>query len=224
MSVHIHPVAPLAPRVLLPSDPGRAMEIAIELLGDDRVMFNHNGGLWGYTGTAADGRPLTIQSTGIGAPSAAVVLEELAALGAEVAIRVGTCDGVGAGLDLGTIVAATSLAGPPGAPDPLSPELTRHLASAAQAHGPVAASEHFYDDPDRLLDWRAAGAVAADMSIGGLARAATARGVALACILVVTRDLEAGTHLDLAAGKEAALAAAAIAYAAIADADSVPQV
>ena len=45
-------------------------------------MFNHNRGLWGYTGTAADGEPLTIQATGIGGPSAAIVLEELIALGA----------------------------------------------------------------------------------------------------------------------------------------------
>ena len=42
-------------------------------------MFNHNRGLWGYTGTAADGAPLTIQSTGMGGPSAAIVIEELVA-------------------------------------------------------------------------------------------------------------------------------------------------
>ena len=53
-------------------------------------MFNHNRGLWGYTGVAADGLPLTIQSTGMGGPSAAIVLEELIALGVARAIRVGT--------------------------------------------------------------------------------------------------------------------------------------
>ena len=36
-------------------------------------MLNHNRGLWGYSGTAADGAPLTIQSTGMGGPSAAIV-------------------------------------------------------------------------------------------------------------------------------------------------------
>ena len=54
-------------------------------------MFNHNRGLWGYTGAAADGEPLTIQSTGMGGPSAAIVIAELADLGARTLVRVGTC-------------------------------------------------------------------------------------------------------------------------------------
>ena len=69
-AIHLHPTAPLAPRVLLPGDPGRALALAQDLLREPR-MFNHNRGLWGYTGVAADGLPLTIQSTGIGGPSAA---------------------------------------------------------------------------------------------------------------------------------------------------------
>ena len=44
-------------------------------------MFNHHRGLWGYTGAAADGELLTIQATGMGGPSAAIVLEELIDLG-----------------------------------------------------------------------------------------------------------------------------------------------
>ena len=40
-------------------------------------MFNHHRGLWGYTGVALDGEPLTVQSTGMGGPSAAIVLAEL---------------------------------------------------------------------------------------------------------------------------------------------------
>src|SRR5437016_8431982 len=79
---HLHPTAPLAERVLLPGDPGRALTLAQALLEEPR-MFNHNRGLWGYTGAAAaDGRPLTIQSTGMGGPSAAIVVSELAELGA----------------------------------------------------------------------------------------------------------------------------------------------
>ena len=54
-------------------------------------MFNHNRGLWGYTGAASDGLPLTIQSTGMGGPSAAIVIAELADLGARRLLRVGTC-------------------------------------------------------------------------------------------------------------------------------------
>jgi hypothetical protein len=50
-------------------------------------MFNHNRGLWGYTGIAADGEPLTIQCTGMAGPSAAIVLEELVGLGVRRAVR-----------------------------------------------------------------------------------------------------------------------------------------
>jgi purine-nucleoside phosphorylase len=67
MPVHLHPTAPLAERVLLPGDPGRALALA-QLLLDEPKMFNHNRGLWGYTGTASDGDALTIQSTGMGGP------------------------------------------------------------------------------------------------------------------------------------------------------------
>ncbi len=54
-------------------------------------MFNHARGLWGYTGTASDGELLTIQATGMGGPSAAIVCEELIALGARRLVRIGTC-------------------------------------------------------------------------------------------------------------------------------------
>jgi uridine phosphorylase len=89
--IHLRPTAALAERVLLPGDPGRALALA-QLLLEGPLMFNHHRGLWGYTGPAlADGKPLTIQSTGMGGPSAAIVLQELIALGARRAIRVGTC-------------------------------------------------------------------------------------------------------------------------------------
>ncbi len=91
--IHLQPTAPLADRVLLPGDPGRALLLAQVLLAEPK-MFNHNRGLWGYTGTAGDGEPLTIQSTGMGGPSAAIVISELAVLGATTLMRVGTCGGL----------------------------------------------------------------------------------------------------------------------------------
>ena len=70
-------------------------------------MFNHHRGLWGYTGHArADGEPLTIQATGMGGPSAAIVLTELIALGARRAIRVGTCGALPRGSRSATCVIA----------------------------------------------------------------------------------------------------------------------
>ena len=63
--IHLRPAAELAERVLLPGDPHRALHVAQALL-EKPLMFNHHRGLWGYSGTARDGEPLTIQSTGMG--------------------------------------------------------------------------------------------------------------------------------------------------------------
>ena len=71
-------------------------------------MFNHHRGLWGYTGTARDGEPLTVQSTGMGGPSAAIVVEELIGLGARTLIRIGTCGALVDGIELGTLVPVES--------------------------------------------------------------------------------------------------------------------
>jgi uridine phosphorylase len=104
--IHLRPTAELAERVLLPGDPGRALLLAQQLIAKPR-MFNHHRGLWGYTGSAlADGKPLTIQSTGIGGPSAAVVFAELIGLGVRRAVRVGTCAALRADLALGELVIA----------------------------------------------------------------------------------------------------------------------
>ena len=112
---HLHPTAPLAERVLLPGDPGRALALAQALLVEPR-MFNHHRGLWGYTGAAPDGEPLTIQATGMGGPSAAIVLTELIALGARRAIRVGTCGALDPSLRLGELVARDARRSAPTAP------------------------------------------------------------------------------------------------------------
>jgi uridine phosphorylase len=105
-SIHLRPTAELAERVLLPGDPGRALALAQTLIVEPR-MFNHHRGLWGYTGSARlDGAPLTIQSTGMGGPSAAIVLHELIALGARRAVRVGTCGALHPDLLLGEVLIA----------------------------------------------------------------------------------------------------------------------
>lgn len=103
--IHLRPTTTLAERVLLPGDPGRALALAQVLL-EKPLMFNHHRGLWGYTGMAADGAPLSIQSTGMGGPSAAIVLQELIALGVRRAIRVGTCGALDTRLALGDLLIA----------------------------------------------------------------------------------------------------------------------
>jgi uridine phosphorylase len=124
-TIHLHPTAALAERVLLPGDPGRALALA-QLLLEKPLMFNHNRGLWGYTGIAADGQPLSVQSTGMGGPSAAIVLHELIALGVRRAIRVGTCGALDPMLALGELVLAREAIAADGASAALGAgELTR---------------------------------------------------------------------------------------------------
>jgi len=133
-------------------------------------MFNHHRGLWGYTGAGPDGRPLTIQSTGMGGPSAAIVLSELIALGARRAIRVGTCGALAPALELGELVIARESICADGTSRALGaserasadPALTEALIrEAPSAHaGTIVSVDLFYDtrrrdDPDGV--WRADG-------------------------------------------------------------------
>src|SRR6186713_2150458 len=105
----LRPHEPVAERVLLPGDPGRALRLSTQLIDGPR-MLNHHRGLWGYTGPAADGAPLTIQSTGLGGPSAAAVVAELVALGARRLVRVGTASGLGATRPGTLVIAREALA------------------------------------------------------------------------------------------------------------------
>ncbi|HTN23654.1 MAG TPA: hypothetical protein VL120_06670 [Solirubrobacteraceae bacterium] len=197
MPVHIHPTAALAPRALLPGDPGRALMLA-QLLLDAPRMFNHNRGLWGYTGAAADGEPLTIQSTGMGGPSAAIVLEELCDLGLERAIRVGTCGALDGGLALGDLLVADAALAADGTSRALGagdrvaadPGLVAALQAAAGdgvRSGAIVTSDLFYErDDERVAGWARDGALAIEMEAAALLRVAELRGVRAACLLAVT--------------------------------------
>lgn len=89
MPARLRPTASVAADAILVGDPGRALLLAQELLESPK-MSNHARGLWGYTG-AVDRGELTIQATGMGGPSAAIVLGDLAELGVRRAVRIGTC-------------------------------------------------------------------------------------------------------------------------------------
>jgi purine-nucleoside phosphorylase len=112
---HLHPTADLAERALLPDDPGQALALTRVLFGDTPRMFNHHRGLWGYTGVAVDGAPLTVQSTGIGGPSAAVVVGELHVLGLRRAVRIGRAWAVDGTLRAGELLAPSVVIGSDGA-------------------------------------------------------------------------------------------------------------
>jgi uridine phosphorylase len=196
-AIHLRPTAALAERVLLPGDPGRALALAQTLL-DDPLMFNHHRGLWGYTGMAPDGEPLTIQATGMGGPSAAIVLSELIALGARRAIRVGTCGALASGLELGELLIAreaisadgTSRALGAGERVAADPRLTEALVQQAPSarSGAVVSVDLFYDDGRRPS---APDALAIEMEAATLFAVGASRGIPVACMLAVSDTFDA---------------------------------
>ncbi len=90
--------------VFLPGDPGRCEAIAAHF--DDPVHIGMNREYNIYTGTLL-GEKVSVCSTGIGGPSAAIAMEELAAIGADTFIRVGTTGGIDLEVCPGDVVVAT---------------------------------------------------------------------------------------------------------------------
>jgi uridine phosphorylase len=224
-SIHLRPTAPLAERVLLPGDPGRALALS-QLLIEQPKMFNHHRGLWGYTGSAnADGEPLTIQSTGMGGPSAAIVLHELIVLGAKRAIRVGTCGALDPALELGDLLVAHEAIAADGTSAALSavapcawgtetltrthahPGLASQLNLAvgagerpAHLHATIASTDLFYEaGADRAARWREQGAIAVEMESSALFAVGQRAGIEVACLLTVSDTFDTGgkrTRID----------------------------
>jgi purine-nucleoside phosphorylase len=201
-----------APLVLLPGDPNRATRTAAMFDGglEKSRLVNDHRQLLGYSGTYK-GRPVSVQTSGMGTPSISIVVEELLRLGAKRLIRIGTCGGIGRGIRTGDIVIATAAAPADGATrtylhgEAYAPVadfgLTRALVDAAQAKGvgphigPVASVDVFYNpDADYATRWQARGVLAFEMEASALfylaARAAAAGDdVRAACILTVSDTL-----------------------------------
>jgi uridine phosphorylase len=196
MAPYLRPTAAIASDALLPADPGAALVLAQDLLAEPR-MSNHSHGLWGYHGETAAGRPLTVQSTGIGGPSAAIVLRELRDLGVQRAVRIGDCTPLDSELRPGeAIVVERALVADGtsvslGARGAVSPDgvLTRRLIEAA---GPtarasaVASTDLFYDARPT------GGAPVADLESAALLALGRTLGLAVAAILVVGDPRPAG--------------------------------
>ena len=227
-AIHLHPTAPLAERVLLPGDPGRALALAQPLLREP-LMFNHNRGLWGYTGDAvADEQPLTIQATGMGGPSAAIVLSELISLGARRAIRVGTCGALSRELALGELV----IAGEAVCADGASRAISRHAArarrrgadarrwsAARRRRAPARSSASTCSTTTRRAREHPGDALAIEMEAATLFALGAARDVPVACLLAVTDTFDeqgARTRIGADALREAAERMGAVALDALA--------
>jgi DeoD family purine-nucleoside phosphorylase len=196
-TIHLQPTAPLAERVLLPGDPGRALHLAQSILTEPK-MFNHNRGLWGYTGKAADGELLTIQSTGMGGPSAAIVISELYELGARMLLRVGTCGAIDPTLELGELIVASEALSADGTSQVLgagtrttsSASMLERLTSAAGPEsrvGPIVTTDIFYEEREGIeRSWLSDGALAVEMEAATLFALAERRGFDAGAILIVS--------------------------------------
>jgi purine-nucleoside phosphorylase len=171
--------------ILLPGDPQRAEWIAERFLSDVRTV-NRWRGEPGFTGTFRD-IPVSVQSTGMGAPSLGIYVHELLdAYRARTLIRVGTCGGLTEGLKLRSLVLSQAASGDSSLNDQLfapfhyAPcadfSLLRLAADRAAALGiphvvgRTASSDIFYH-PDRLKRFarlRQYGVIAVDMETSAL--------------------------------------------------------
>ena len=190
-----------AESVLLPGDPLRAKYIAENFFEDARLVTEERGML-GYTGTYK-GEPVSVQTTGMGCPSASIVAEELIQLGARNLLRVGTCGGYSRELQLGNLIVATSATPKDGTVS----SLTRGVPYAPAAHfdivhaayhagedarrrtfvGPIVSADLFYDpteDPAAL--WGDLGVLAVEMEAATIFTIAAMHGVRAGCLLTVS--------------------------------------
>ncbi len=195
----------VAPIALLVGDPGRAKRIAARLEG--AVCYNDNRGLLGYTGTYRGAR-VSAQTTAMGAPSAAIVAEEIADLGCRTIIRLGTCGASQdyiAPTDLIIATAACALDGTTRqyAGDGYAPaatfEVVEALVAAARVRGVthhvglVATQDALYGvDPGWVSRWSRLGVLAQEMETSALFTVAAVRGMRAGSVLVASNA--AGHH------------------------------
>ena len=186
---------------ILPGDPGRCKAIAAHF--DDPVHIQTNREYVTYTGSLL-GETVSVVSTGIGGPSAAIAMEELVNLGAHTFVRVGTCGGIKLDVQSGDVVVATGAVRMEGTSREYAPiewpavpdyQVLTALVQAAQAlHKPwkagvVQCKDSFYGQhsPARMpvsfeLEqkweaWKRLGVLASEMESAALFTVAAARGV-----------------------------------------------
>jgi uridine phosphorylase len=189
-----------------------------QVLTEGPKMSNHARGLWGYSGTTPDGRGLTVQATGMGGPSAALVLSDLADLGVRSAIRVGTCAAIDPALRPGDLIWVREArpwsvdrrgAGSPAFPDEaLAERLLSALGDEAK-QGRVASLDVLHPSPGHATP----DGDAADMQTAALFATAKDLDVALAAVLIVTDAPGTDSLTDEPLADRASVAATAAAFA-----------
>lgn len=192
---------------LLPGDPGRVPQIASLLQDAKQVACNRE--FRTFAGML-DGERVLVTSTGIGGPSAAIALEELASLGVTTFIRVGTCGGMQTDVQSGDLVVPTAAIRMEGTSREYLPvefpaaaqfDVTQALVRAAKEQGArvhvgvVQSKDSFYGqhEPERMPvgrrladDWQAwiaGGALASEMECAALFTAGSCLGVRVGAVL-----------------------------------------
>jgi uridine phosphorylase len=192
---------------LLPGDPDRVDRIAEHCDESELVAQNRE---YRVVNARYGDRELTICSTGIGSPSAAIAVEELAAVGVETFLRVGTTGALQRGIEIGDMVVATGAAKDEGttkryeaATLPAVPdyEVLSALVEAAEANdeavhvGPVATDDAFYAETEEYIQaWEAAGLTAVEMEAAAIFTLARRKGLAAGAICTVDGNLVEGTQ------------------------------
>ena len=196
-----------APAVLCPGDPRRAEYIAKTFFDAPRLV-NEERGMLGFTG-AFEGQPISVQATGMGCPSAAIVYEELVMLGAKRLIRVGTAGALQPTMQMGDVVIAVSstpqdrtalnyVGGDPHAPTADWRLVERALAAVREEGlrfhvGPIVSSDVFYDhDTSKHARWADRGHYAVEMEASVLYTIAALRKVSSLAVLAVSDYLYTG--------------------------------
>ena len=186
---------------ILPGDPGRCESIARYF--EDAVHVRTNREYTTYTGKLL-GETVSVVSTGIGGPSAAIAMEELSNLGCHTFVRVGTCGGIKLEVQSDDVVVATGAVRMEGTSREYAPiewpavpdfTVTQALVKAAQNlqkpwhAGVVQCKDSFYGQhsPARMpvsyeLEqkweaWKRLGVLASEMESAALFTVAAARGV-----------------------------------------------
>lgn len=200
--------------VILPGDPKRCEKIAKYF--DNPCLVADNREYTTYTGFL-DGEKVSVTSTGIGGPSAAIALEELVNCGAHTFIRVGTCGGIELSVKGGELVIATSAVRAEGTSKEYAPveypavadiEVVNALISSANKQGMVYHTgvvqskdsfygEHFaqdmpvgYELENRWSSYIKMGCLASEMESAALFITALYRRVRMGTVLLVMANQE----------------------------------
>lgn len=203
MPLHIRAAeGDVAPVALLVGEPARARRIAESM--EAARCYNEHRGLLGHTGTYR-GVPVSAQTTGMGGPSAAIVVEELADLGVHTVIRLGTCGAIAERVRVLDLVVATAAVPMDGTTrqyvdgDPFAPvaafEVTKALSAAAgmvsrPAHvGLLVSQDAFYRQPADWERWRQRGVLAVEMEAAAIFTVALHRGLEAGALCLVVDDV-----------------------------------